>query len=338
MKNFNRRDFIRLAALTGVGAGVTIPFMDTAFAKGADTLKGKRVGIIGLDTSHSVAFTKSLNANDAGDRFKGYKVVAAFPEGSKDIQSSVDRVPKYIEDVKGYDVAIVSSIPDLLNMVDVVLLESNDGRVHLEQVIPVLEAKKPVFVDKPIAASYKDAKTIFEIAQKNNTPIFSSSSLRYMEAIQSVVDGEVGAVLGADTFSPAHIEETHPDLFWYGIHGVEMLFAIMGTGCESVTRFHSDGTDVVVGRWSGDRIGTFRGTRTGKSAYGGTVYGEKNNVTLGQFKGYDPLLKQIVQFFDTGVPPVDQRETLEICAFMEGADESKNSNGQTVSLSKYLNP
>ncbi|MGH2623222.1 MAG: gfo/Idh/MocA family oxidoreductase, partial [Sphingobacterium sp.] len=147
----------------------------------------------------------------------------------------------------------------------------------------------------------------------------------------------VGAILGANTFSPATIDPTHPDMFWYGIHGVEMLFTLMGTGCESVTRFHTEDADVIVGRWKGNRIGTFRGTRKGKSDYGGTVFGEKGNITLGEFKGYDPLLEHIVEFFDTGVAPVNKQETLEICAFIEAADLSKNNQGKAVSLSQFLN-
>lgn len=337
MKNFNRRDFLRFAALTGVGAGISMPLMSQAWGSNPQQAAGKRVGIIGLDTSHAVAFAKSLNSDQAGDRFKGFKIVAAYPQGSKDIKSAVERVPKYIEQVKGYGVKIVSSIDELLKQVDVVLLESNDGRVHLEQAIPVINAKKPVFIDKPIAASYKDAKAIFDLAAKNNVPVFSSSSLRYMEAIQSAIGGSVGAILGANTFSPATIDPTHPDMFWYGIHGVEMLFTLMGTGCESVTRFHTEDADVIVGRWKGNRVGTFRGTRKGKSDYGGTVFGEKGNITLGDFKGYDPLLEHIVEFFDTGVAPVNKQETLEICAFIEAADLSKNNQGKAVSLSQFLN-
>src|SRR5690606_16960047 len=115
-----------------------------------------------------------------------------------------------------------------------------------------------------------------------------------------------GKVLGAETFSPAIIEKTHPDLFWYGIHGVELLFAIMGTGCKTVTRVHTKDTDVVVGIWNDGRLGSFRGIRNGNynyggkvaaSDFGGSVFGEKANVILGEFKGYDPLLEQIIKFF-----------------------------------------
>jgi predicted dehydrogenase len=151
-----------------------------------------------------------------------------------------------------------------------------------------------------------------------------------------VVHGSVGKVLGADTFSPCHLEKTHPDIFWYGIHGVETLFTVMGPGCRSVTRTHTDDTDVIVGTWEDGRIGTFRGTRYGKSEYGGTVYGEKGVATLGPFKGYVPLVVQIAEFFRTGKPPVQEAETLEILAFMEAADESKRKKGAPVTLEAMM--
>jgi hypothetical protein len=328
--SFNRRKFIKTTAVTGLGLG----FMGNTsalFAK-APIAAGKRVGIIGLDTSHSLEFTKELNATDASSEFGGYKIVAAYPQGSLDIESSVSRIPKYIDEVKKSGVEIVDSIPALLEKVDVVLLETNDGRRHLEQAIPVLKAGKAMFIDKPIAASLVDAIAIFEAAKHYKVPVFSSSPLRYMSSAQEVVNGKIGNVLGADAYSPCTLEKTHPDFFWYGIHGVELLYTVMGTGCKTLTRVYTEGTDVAVGTWQDGRIGTFRGTRTGKHLYGGTAYGEAGNTVLGPFEGYSSLLKEVIQFFQTGNASVKSEDTLEICAFMEAADESKLINGGTVTL------
>lgn len=331
--NYNRRNFIRMAAIGG--AGLTLSgSISPVFA--GKSMKGKRVGIIGLDTSHAVAFTKTLNAADAAPEYGGYKIVAAYPKGSNDIPSAVERVPGYIEEVKKLGVEIVDSISSLIKKVDVVLLESNDGRVHLDQALPVLKAGKTMFIDKPIAASFADAKAIFDASKKYNTPVFSSSSLRFLDGISDIHNGKIGKVIGAEAYSPSPLEKTHPDFFWYGIHGVEILFSLMGTGCKSVSRVHNDDTDLVVGVWEGNRIGTFRGIRSGKADFGATVFGEKAVTNLGKFQGYNPLLLQIVKFFDTGVPPVNPAETLEICAFIEAADVSKAKGGASVSLQQIM--
>lgn len=325
----NRRNFIAKAAMAGTTLGLSIPSIVDAMQQSPI-----KIGIIGLDTSHSPAFAKHFNVTDTSGNFR---VVAAYPHGSKDIESSVSRIPKYTEEVKALGVTIVESIKQLLTMVDVVLLETNDGRPHKEQAFQVIQAKKPIFIDKPIAASLSDVIAIYDKAREMNVPVFSSSSLRYMKTAQSVrYENVIGKVLGADTFSPATLEPHHPDLFWYGIHGVEILFTVMGAGCESVTRFSKDNMDVVVGLWSDGRIGTFRGTREGKHDYGGTAYGVNGNLVLGPFDGYDALAVKIADFFKTKKSPVDERETIEIYAFMEAADESKRREGKPVTLKEVM--
>lgn len=292
--------------------------------------------MIGLDTSHSVAFTKALNSEDAGPEFDGFRVVAAYPKGSNDIKSSVERIPGYIDEVKKLGVEIVNSIDELLRKVDVVLLETNDGRLHLEQALSVFKAGKRMFIDKPVAASLSDAISIFEAAKHYNVPVFSSSSLRYISEIHDINNGKIGKLLGADTYSPATLEKTHPDLFWYGVHGVESLFALMGTGCKSVSRTCTDDTDFVVGLWKDTRIGTFRGLRSGKTGFGGTAFGENGILTLGDYQGYNPLLIKIIEFFKTGVAPVSSEETIEIFAFMAAAEESKLKGGISVDIEQVM--
>ena len=304
--NFNRREFVKSATMGGIGLSIA-GSVSSLFGK--DTMQGTKIGMIGLDTSHCIAFTNALNNAAAGPELGGFKVVAAYPKGSNDIKSSVERIPGYTEDVKKQGVEIVNSIEELLGKVDVVLLETNDGRLHMEQALPVLKAGKRLFIDKPIAASLADAMVIFNAAKHYNVPVFSSSSLRYITGAKEIEEGKIGKVLGVDAYSPATLEKTHPDLFWYGVHGVEILFTIMGTGCKSVVRVNTPDTDVVVGTWEDNRIGTFRGTRSGSHGYGGTVFGEKGTTTLGDFNGYNPLLVKIIEFFKTGIVPVRSEET-----------------------------
>lgn len=295
-----------------------------------------RVGMIGLDTSHCLAFAKVLNNPGAKDDVNRCRVVAAYPKGSRDIESSVTRVPAYTKQIREMGVEIVDSIDALLKRVDVVLLESNDGKVHLEQVLPVLRAGKPVFVDKPVAGSLADAIAIYEAARHYGVPLFSSSSLRYLAGAQAARAGEMGKVVGANTFSPCALEPSHPDLFWYGIHGVEILFTVMGPGCETVTRVSTKDTDVVTGVWKDGRIGTFRGMRSGKRAFGGTVFTSKGIYPLGKHEGYGALLVEIVKFFRSGKVPVTAEETLQIYAFMEAADESKRQGGKPVAVKTVM--
>jgi predicted dehydrogenase len=305
---------------------------------GGSQSKPLRAGIIGLDTSHVVAFTQLLNRPDPKPQLAGVRVVAAYPGGSPDVAASRDRLAGFTRELRDkFGVAIVGSVDELVAAVDVVLLESVDGRPHLAQVRPVLQARKPVFIDKPVAGSLADAIAIFQLARQTNTPCFTSSSLRFSPPIASLrQDAAVGDVLGCDAYGPCSLEEHHPDLFWYGIHGVEALFTIMGTGCQSVARTQTKGSELVVGVWEKGRIGTFRGLREGQHDYGATVFGSRRIATGTGDAGYEPLVAEIVKFFKTGTPPVGTEETIEIYAFMEAADESKRQGGRPVTIEDVL--
>jgi predicted dehydrogenase len=292
-----------------------------------------KVGIIGLDTSHATAFTKELNNPQAAPELAGCRVVAAYPKGSEDIESSVSRIPKYSDDVKKMGVEIVGSIDELLKRVDCVLLETNDGRPHLAQALKCFQAGKPTFIDKPIAGSLADAIAIFEASKRYKCPTFSSSSLRYGKQTQAVRGGSIGKVKRAEATSPASLEKTHPDLFWYGIHGVESLFTVMGSGCETATRSKTpEGKIQVTGEWVGGRVGIYREDK----GYSGKAVGEKGEAPVGDSAGYRPLIVEIVKFFRTKQPPVSGQETLEIYAFMEAADESKRRGGEPVELEEVI--
>ena len=292
-----------------------------------------RIGIIGLDTSHSPAFTRIFNDPAPEADVAGFRVVAAYPFGSQTIKSSYSRIPGYTTEVESLGVEIVDSIDELLRRVDVILLETNDGRPHLDQALQVIESKKPLFIDKPVAGSLVDAIKIFDAAEAAGVPVFSSSSMRFMENAQAIRAGSLGEVLGADVYSPATLEPSHPDLFWYGIHGIETLYTVMGPGCEAVQRFYSEGTDTLIGYWPGDKRGTFRGIREGKKGYGGVAFGSEAIGQIGPYEGYSPLVAAIASFFKTGIPPVSSTETLEIYTFMAAAEASKLAGGQSVQLS-----
>lgn len=296
-----------------------------------------RVGMIGLDTSHVIVFTRMFNDADRADYVPGVRVVAAFKGGSPDIESSWSRVDGYTKQlVDDYGVRVVDTIEELCEQVDVVMLMSVDGRPHLEQARPVIAAGLPMFIDKPVAGSLADAIEIYRLADEADVPVFTASSFRYYKGIRELQELEIGELKGAISYGPAHLEPHHPDLFWYGIHPTEALFTIMGTGCETVVRTSTEDTDVVTGTWSGGRVGTLRGLREAATPSRVIAFGTKAVADRPASAGYAELGQEIAKFFETGTPPVSAEETLEIFAFMEAADESKRQGGAPVSIAEVI--
>lgn len=315
--------------VAGIVLGLAAAWMSAAWAAEPPV----RVGVIGLD-GHAVDWAKILRRESADDplsQLAGMTIVAAVPEGSPDIPETEKRLADGIAYCREAGIELVESIADLLPKVDAVMILSIDGRPHLAQAKQVIAARKPLYIDKPVAASLAEAEEIYTLAEATKVPVFSSSALRFAPGTQALRnDPALGAVIGCDAHSPCLREEHHQDLFWYGIHGVETLFTIMGPGCRQVTRTKTADTDLVVGSWGDGRVGTFRGHRTGPHTFGATVFGMKKTAHAGRFEGYEPLLVEIAKFFRTGNPPVSAAESLEIIAFMEAAQRSGDTGGSAV--------
>ena len=291
-----------------------------------------RLGIVDCDTSHVVEFTKRLNHVDIAEVqwVHGAKVVAAVPGKS---QIAPEKIAGYTDQLKKYDVTILNDPDELWGKVDAVLIESVDGSVHRERTMPFLEKGMPLYVDKPFACSIADAKMMIDIAERKHLPIFSSSSLRYAPEVVAAKAGETGAgaIIGAAAHGPAPLHPRNPGLFHYGIHPVEMLYALVGQGAKRLNCTSTATGDVVVGEWADGRIAGVRGIRKGTEGYGFTVFGDKA-ITGSQVSTqyiYRELLKEIVKMFETHTPPIDPRETLEIVAFIEAAKHSADSGGSS---------
>ncbi len=292
-----------------------------------------RIGIIGLDTSHSEQFTLRLNDPANPNHIPGARVVAAFPAGSPDIEESKSRIDGFTATVRDkFGVRIVSSVPEACKDVDAILLLSLEGRPRLELMKQVIAAGKPVFMDKPVAATLKDAVEIYKLATTAQVPVFSASAVRWYPGVLEVANAEKTPARGVISYGPAHVLPHHPDLFFYGIHPTEALFTVMGGGCLSVTRTTTPSESVVTGLWSGDRLGTLHAIHEGAKGYKLIRFGD-TQVTEQKSEGdYTPMLREIVKFFQTKQPPVSPKQTLEIYAFMEAAEESKRRDGARVTL------
>jgi hypothetical protein len=293
-----------------------------------------RLGLVGTDTSHVIGFAAAFNDPSSAQHVPGARIVAAFRGGSPDLPSSRDRIDNFTRQLQEkYGVEIVGSIAELCARVDGVLLTSVDGRVHLAQAREIIAARKPLFIDKPMASTLDDAREIARLAKAAGVPWFSTSTLRYGIAPMKTAEGNIS---GLDVWGPGPLEEHHQlDLSWYAIHEAEMLFTVLGRGCEEVTRTATADTDVVTCRWKDGRIGTMRALRP-SSDYGAVVFRKTAKNQQSEVKAIVPnahqLDEELVKFFTTRVPPVPNDDTLELMAFLDAAQRSKEAGGAPMKL------
>ena len=291
-----------------------------------------RLGMLDFDTSHCVAFTQRLNHSGVPkDQFvEGAKVVIGCAGESK---LSPERIEGFTKTMKDLGVPLVDKPEEMIGKVDAMLVEAVDGTVHWDRAKPFLEAGLPCFIDKPFTCSVSDAKKIIALAEKKKVPVFSSSSLRYApEVVEFVSDPKPGKLVGCTVWGPAslsNIPDRNAGLYHYGIHGVEVLYTLMGPGCQRVTCLHEKGTDTVTGVWKDGRQATFRGIRDGAAGYGFNAFSEKGvkTVTVGTGVIYRELCKKIVETFEKKQSVLDPAITLEIMAFIEAANKSGENHG-----------
>ncbi|GGH09691.1 Gfo/Idh/MocA family protein [Paenibacillus segetis] len=295
------------------------------------------IGLIGTDSSHSVAFTRLLNDPTDAHHVSGGKVVAAFLGGSHDFSLSYDRVEGFMEQLElEYGVRRMDSPEDVAVNCDAILLTSADGRVHLDQFRRIAPYGKPVFIDKPLALNTADAKEIVEIAQQYQLPMMSCSALRYAQQItDDVVRENPATVIRAAVGGPLAVEPTQSYYYWYGIHSVELLYAIMGTGCLEVRVNTTKEYDLIAAQWEDGRTGTVKLSRLPESPFCATICREGQTSLIeidpNAKPFYASLLEQIMILFHTLKAPLDWKETLEIISFIEAAEKSKQL-GRLVSL------
>ena len=296
-----------------------------------------RIGIYEMGTSHVVQFTMRINRVDIEPEQQiesDSRIVAVAVGNSR--ETDPERVELYVPDLEKWGVQVVETAEELMEVSDGIIIATQHGKTHLEKARPFLEAGRLVYVDKPCTCSLADAIAMRDLAEANHTKVFSTSPLRYVPQIEAAIadEEEIGQIMGADTFGPSALREDNPGLYNYGMHGVEMLYALLGPGCVELSCLVEEKSEVVHGRWNDGRLGSVRGIHSGRSCYGMAVWGEKGPRVerVDESMMYPETAKRVTKFFETGESPLDFNITVEIMGFIEAAIKSGEQGGAVVPL------
>lgn len=295
-----------------------------------------RLGILDFDSSHCVEFTRRLNqvGLPADQWVDGARVVLGHVGES---EMAPERIAAFRDAVVGCGVTLVDDPLQMLGQVHGVLVLSLGGDAHLRRARPFLEAGLPVYVDKPFACTLADAEQMMDLAARHHTCVFGSSALRYAEEVLRFQQARVaGHVHGVVSYGPAKRAAGNPGLFHYGIHATELLYALMGPGCQQVSTTFAEDSEVVTGLWTGGRTAALRGARVGATGYGFLAFCEHGIVheRVSTRYAYRNLCRAIVASFEARRPAVDPELTVELTRFVLAALLSEQRNGQVVALSE----
>ncbi|MCC6682522.1 MAG: Gfo/Idh/MocA family oxidoreductase [Phycisphaeraceae bacterium] len=283
----------------------------------------QRIGMIGLDTSHVIAFCRLLMDQSDPHYIPGFKVSAAWAGGSRDFDKSWSRIEGFTRELKEkYGVPMLETPRQVAEQCDLVLMTAVDGRTHQELFAQIAPVGRPTFIDKPLSVSVAGAEAIFAMADKHHVVLSSSSSLRFNdEFVEALRDDELGPIVAIDVFGPLEMVDAMPGYLWYGVHGIEMMVAAMGVGCESLQVVKMPDRELLICRWGGNRTAVYHGTFTGTHAFAAVIRREKGvqmiDIAQARRPFYAGLLEAITSTLLRGKPTVDRAQMLEVMRVME---------------------
>ncbi len=288
-----------------------------------------KIGLIGLDTSHVEIFAKILSKNHK-EHLAGVRVVIGYPSPSLDIELSKNRVGNYTERLKeDYDVKIAKSILEVVEASDALFITALDGRKHLDLFKEIVSYGKPVFIDKPFTVTSEEAEEIFALSTEYQTPVMSSSALRFADSLVTHLANEQSKVMGVYLNGPMPFIEKIPYYSWYGIHMIETLFTILGSDFQDINIHSNKDYDVITVEFKDGRFGVIRGSRVWHSKFEVMIHYTNKTIHLPLYKDeksyYVSLLEEIITFCKTGKSPISNKETVAIMKFIDVANKLKAS-------------
>jgi predicted dehydrogenase len=259
-----------------------------------------------------------IKDSSCGDKFE---VALAWEECTPEGKMPLD------EFCAKFGVGKASSIEQVIDECDCLVVLSPDNVERHEDLTKLpLASGKPVYVDKPFAESLASGRRMVERAKTHNTPMMSSSALRF----DSTVDNALKTI-GAE---PVNMVATRGPGTWeiYAIHQVEPMVTIMGTGASRVMQCGTGGNQIMVVEYPDQRRAVFNQSPAFPFQFN-VQYGESGTITVNEMSDFFPrFIEAMLSFFDTGQPQAPPDQTLEITAILEAGTQALKTPGQWVQV------
>lgn len=229
---------------------------------------------------------------------------------------------------------VVDHPEEVIGKVDAVIIATDDGDDHVRRARPFIEAGLPVFVDKPLATNTGDLRQFIQW-KTDGRALLSTSGMRYAPEMR--LSESQREMLGEFRWVTSFTCKT-----WerYGIHALEAVYPLVGTGFVSVLTLHQDGSDVVhVRHESGCQV-TLAAIHDAYGSFGAVhLYGTKGQLALSLKDTYSAFRAQLLAFVEmvrTGEPPFFFQQTVELMAIIIAGIRSREQGGAVIFVRDIL--
>ena len=276
------------------------------------------IGIIGAENSHTVAIAKTINIDRLVSGFSVTHVWGETPGDAKDAQER-GLIPNIVQDPE-----------DLIGEVDAAIVDHRHPKYHLPAVRPLLEARIPLFVDKPFCYRLDEGKEFLGRARELNVPVCSFSVLPKQASFAQLQEDvrELGRIISVVSTGPCDIDSEYGGVFFYGIHQVDMVVRLLNQDITHVQLNRGQQNHTATLYSASGAISTMNLIGEGRVGFHVSVIGEKGRTD--RVIGYDEntYLTGVLDFcrmFSTGETDETDGSILTPVAVLEALEKSQES-------------
>ena len=333
----SRRTFLKTSSAAIAGT-LASPLVVPALIHGAPATSGKlRIGLVSAasygymgaprspGSNHGTAFASACNGYDEAKRkqFKGTFVAAKKRIEDAQVVSIWDpdkAAARQLADICGIP-KVCDSPEQCAEGVDAVVIPDDGSGQQWKHALAPLRKGVPTYCDKPLAMTGKEAKAVADLARSTGTPLMSASALRFVPDILALAK-EVPSL------GDIHLATTicGNELVYYGIHALEMAYAVLGGGAVSCLNVGQPGRNIVRVRFANGRdlLLMVAERQWMRSGYQINVYGTKGWRTLTPVLTdlYWYLLDRFVALVRTKKESFPIEEEVEVIAVLEAGQRS----------------
>ncbi len=192
-----------------------------------------KIGIIGTESSHALAFATYYNLPDPETGKHHHEDVRVTA-----IYGTDEEANKKTAEEAGIDL-IVEKPEDLIGLVDAVMITSRWGSQHLNQALPFVERRIPLFIDKPFTSDPGEADVLMAKITEYNCPVMGGSACKYLPDIKEIKKlvaqlREEGVFNGASMSFRIILDSPYDGIYFYAPHLVEMCLEAFGYDVKNV--------------------------------------------------------------------------------------------------------
>jgi predicted dehydrogenase len=289
-----------------------------------------RIGIIGTENSHAMAFSKIVNLPDPETgklRYPDVRIVGVYGPDEESAKRIMDEV--------GVDF-IAKNPEEFHGKVDAMCITCRKGSLHYKYAIPFVEKGMPVFVDKPFTSDVAEGERLIEAAKKSGAKLLGGSSVKYagdaviLKQIVKQITAKGELITAGLNFAADPVSE-YDGFFFYASHLTETALEIFGKDVKSLLTVEKSGSRISIWRYPEFDItlNFTKGTHESSAlifALNGNIYREINGGRYADSSlAYRQQIECFIHLLRTGEMPVSYEDLVLPVKLISAIEESVKS-------------